>query len=53
MAIVLPVVAWVQWKRAERALRQQRPLPFSIAIPVLVGTIVVIAAVLLVGELLA
>lgn len=53
VAIVLPVVAWVQWKRAERALRQQRPLPFSIAIPVLVGTIVVIAAVLLVGELLA
>ena len=53
VAIILPVVAWVQWKRAERALRQQRSLPFSSAIPVLVGTIVVIASVLFIGELLA
>ena len=52
VAIILPVVAWVHWKQSERAMREERPLPFSFAIPVLVVAIVVVAGALVVGEFL-
>ena len=52
VAIILPLVAWVHWKQSERAMREERPLPFSCAIPVLVVAIVVVAGALVVGEFL-
>jgi len=45
-------VAWVHWKQSERAMRGERPLPFSFAIPVLVVVIMVVAGALVVGEFL-
>ena len=39
VAIILPLVAWVHWKQSERAMREERPLPFSFAIPVLVAAL--------------
>ena len=52
VAIILPLVAWVHWKQSERAMREERPLPFSFAIPVLAVAIVVVAGALVVGEFL-
>ena len=52
VAIILPVVAWGHWKQSERAMRENRSLPFSLGLPVLVAVIVVVAGALLVGEFL-
>ncbi len=52
VAIILPVVAWGHWKQSERAMRENRSLPFSFGLPVLVAVIVVVAGALLVGEFL-
>lgn len=52
VAIILPLVAWVHWKQSERAMREERSLPFSFAIPVLVVAIMVVAGALVVGEFL-
>lgn len=50
-AIILPVAAWFHWVAAERAMRRGDPLPGSFVLPVLVGVVIVLAGVLLYGEL--
>lgn len=50
-ALILPVVAWFHWAASERAMREECPLPGSYTLPVLVGFVLLIAAVLLYGEL--
>jgi putative membrane protein len=50
--LVLPMLAWFEWGRTERALRAASPLPGSATSLVLALTIVVVAALVLLGVLL-
>lgn len=45
--LVLPILAWLEWVRTERALRMARPLPGSATSVVLAVTIVVVGVLVL------
>ncbi|WP_026923519.1 YidH family protein [Glycomyces arizonensis] len=53
IGLALPVHAWIDWARSERAIRAGRPLPSPVAIlPVAVGVVLaggLIAVALLIG----
>lgn len=49
----LPIVAWRHWKDNERAMRLSRPLPSSLATPLLTALIMVVAVLVILGEALA
>lgn len=49
---VLPVVAWFDWMRAERALRRGKPLPHSAVGLGLVVVVVVVGVLVLLGIVL-
>lgn len=50
--LLFPVLAWSEWKRAERALRLGSPLPGSSASVALAVSIVGVGALILLGLLL-
>lgn len=52
-ALILPLVALQHWAAAERALRENKPLPSSWAMPIPVFVIIVTAVALLVGEIVS
>jgi putative membrane protein len=52
LGLVVPLVAWVEWGRTERAMRQERPLPGSLPVLVLMVGVVVVGALVLIGILL-
>jgi putative membrane protein len=42
LGVIVPLLSWVSWGAAERALRRQAPLPGSkVALPVVVGVSIV------------
>jgi putative membrane protein len=47
--LVVPVLAWFEWGRTERALRTAAPLPGSLTSIALTVTIVVVGALVLLG----
>lgn len=49
--LVVPAAAWIGWMRAERAMREQRPLPSSPA-GILLGAAVVVAGILVILAIL-
>lgn len=49
--LFLPVLAWLEWIRAERALRLDAPLPGSILSLALTISVVVVALLVLLGVL--
>ncbi|MFD5215288.1 YidH family protein [Microbacterium sp. NPDC058345] len=49
--LALPVIAWVEWARTERALRLQAPLPGSHTGLVLSAVIVVVGVLIVFGVL--
>lgn len=50
--IAVPVVAWFEWSRTERALRTDAPLPGSITSVLLTAVVVVVGLLVLLGVLL-
>lgn len=50
--LVVPVLAWFEWGRTERALRTSAPLPGSATSIALAVTIVVVGALVLLGVVL-
>ncbi|MFD1721295.1 YidH family protein [Amnibacterium endophyticum] len=52
LGLVLPVVAWLNWAAAERALRLGRPLPSSFVSLPLAGGVVLVAVLIVVGLLI-
>lgn len=52
-AAVLPGAAWFHWAACERAMRRGEPMPSSPMLPALVILVAVVAAALLVGELVS
>jgi putative membrane protein len=53
VGLVAPVLAWLGWARAERAVRLQRPLPAPSSFGLLVVGVVLAGALVLVGMVLA
>jgi len=53
VGVLAPVLAWVGWARAERAVRQRQPLPAPSSFALLVVGVVVAGALVLVGMVLA
>ncbi|WP_260857346.1 YidH family protein [Microbacterium sp. 1.5R] len=51
--LVVPLLAWIGWGRAERAMRRQEPLPSSVMALPLAVVLVVVTALILLGLLLA
>ncbi|WP_448629052.1 YidH family protein [Cellulomonas soli] len=49
LGIVGPVLAWIGWARAERAMRQDRPLPAPAAFGVLVLGVLLVGVLVLWG----
>jgi putative membrane protein len=47
--LVVPVLAWFEWGRTERALRTAAPLPGSLTSIALTVTVVVVGALVLLG----
>lgn len=50
--VVVPVLAWYEWGRTERALRSASPLPGSTTSIALAATIVLVGALVLLGVVL-
>lgn len=50
--VVVPVLAWFEWGRTERALRSASPLPGSTTSIALAATIVLVGALVLLGVVL-
>lgn len=50
--VVVPVLAWFEWGRTERALRSASPLPGSTTSIALAATIVLVGALALLGVVL-
>jgi len=50
--LAVPVLAWFEWGRTERALRAATPLPGSVTSIALAVTIVVVGALVLLGVIL-
>ena len=50
--LIVPVLAWFEWGRTERALRAASPLPGSAASIALAVTIVLVGALVLLGVVL-
>lgn len=53
VGVLAPLLAWVGWARAERAVRQRQPLPAPSSFALLVVGVVVAGALVLVGMVLA
>jgi len=53
VGVVAPVLAWVGWARAERAVRLQVPLPAPSSFGLLVVGVVLAGALVLVGMVIA
>ncbi|GIG22405.1 hypothetical protein Cch01nite_31290 [Cellulomonas chitinilytica] len=53
VGVVAPVLAWVGWARAERAVRLRHPLPAPSSFGLLVVGVVLAGALVLVGMVLA
>ncbi|MEV5071343.1 DUF202 domain-containing protein [Microbacterium sp. LMI12-1-1.1] len=51
--VVIPVLAWLEWGRTERALRAGSPLPGSLTSAALAITIVLVGVLVLLGVVLA
>ena len=51
--VVIPVLAWLEWGRTERALRAGSPLPGSVTRAALAATIVLVGVLVLLGVVLA
>ncbi|HEY9307831.1 MAG TPA: DUF202 domain-containing protein [Microbacterium sp.] len=51
--VVIPVLAWLEWGRTERALRAGSPLPGSVTSAALAATIVLVGVLVLLGVVLA
>jgi len=49
LAVVASAFAWVAWARAERAMREGRPLPGPALGPVLVAGVVLAVAIIAIG----
>lgn len=47
-----PIASWFGWVRAERAMREERPLPAPVAFPVLVAGVVLAGVLVLLGLVL-
>lgn len=52
LGLLIPVLAWIGWSGAERALRLERPLPGSPAIVALAAGVLVVAVLVVLGVLL-
>ena len=50
--LIVPVLAWLEWGRTERALRSASPLPGSATSIALAATIVLVGALVLLGVVL-
>lgn len=50
--LIVPVLAWFEWGRTERALRSASPLPGSATSIALAATIVLVGALVLLGVVL-
>ncbi|TQK17684.1 putative membrane protein [Microbacterium sp. SLBN-154] len=53
VGVIVPGLAWVNWMRAERALRNAQPLPASLLGPVIAAAVTVAGALVLLSILLA
>lgn len=53
VGLMLPVVALIRWARNERALRRQTPLSATVMMPLLVGLLVVVGAIVILAAVLA
>lgn len=53
VGVILPALAWVNWMRAERALRKAEPLPSSLLGPVIAVAVTIAGALVLLSILLA
>lgn len=49
--LILPLLAWLEWMKTERALRSDAPLPGSLLNLVLTISVVVVAVLVLLGVL--
>ncbi|MFC3690071.1 YidH family protein [Aquipuribacter hungaricus] len=52
LGVLVPPLAWLAWGRAERAMRDGRPLPGTLLAPVLGAGVAVVAALVVLATLL-
>ena len=52
LGVTIPLLSWFGWARAERAMRERRPLPASPVSAVLAVGVTVVAVLLAIGVLL-
>ncbi|WP_248241673.1 hypothetical protein [Microbacterium kunmingense] len=53
VGVAVPALAWVNWMRAERALRNAQPLPASLLGPVIAAAVTITGALVLLSILFA